>query len=255
MVLRLYHVLLGCTVLALAPLGMKFTNLYTSSPGKSQPAPIARPHVNQTPSLTASSTTLNLTEGNIWRNILGTTVTPPNWQVAPCQDNAFLLCVTSQAKRLGTVEMGVYPLGQQLDFQEMLITAGVPLTAKVNYQDPKYQTQISKALKAWIAQHYTEILKDHQTSNGHNITFSQRTLQQVAVGKLPGIRYEFIGHQPQGTVYEQYLGYITFDGTALYVITTAFNPTLNTGKFETLEDFQRFEPHLSKIVANLKLRK
>jgi len=249
MVLRLYHVLLGCAMLVLVPLGMRLTRLHTSTASNLQPTPIAQPYANKTQVLTTS----NLTEGNIWRYLLGKTGAPPDWRVAPCEENGPLLCVFAKEKRLGTVEMGVYPLGQQLDFQKMLVATGIPLTSKADYQSPKYKTQVSAALQSWIAEQYKDLLTSRQVSYGKSITFSEISPQQVLVGKLPGIRYEFVGRKRQNGVYEQHLGYVAFDGSALYVITTAFNPTLDTGKFETLEDFQRFEPHLSLIVANLRL--
>jgi hypothetical protein len=257
MVLRLYHVLLGCTLLALVPLGTKLTRFQTSSAKNSQPTPVAQPHVSKTLISTTSSTILNQPDGNIWKNSLGKTVAPPDWQVKPCEENALSLCVASKEKRLGTVEMGVYPLGQQLDFQKMLFTAGISLNSKVNYQNPKYQTLVAEALEAWIKRHYRGLFKNYPLNddNDKSITFSASSPQKVLVGGLPGLRYEFVGRNQQGRVYEQHLGYVTFNGTALYVITTAFNSPLDIGKFETLEDFQRFEPHLSVIVANLNLKK
>ncbi len=247
MVLRLYHILLGCAILVLVPLGMRLTRLHTSIASNLQSTS------RETQVLTTSSITPNLTEGNIWRYLLGKTGAPPDWQVVPCKENGPLLCVFVKEKRLGTVEMGVYPLGQQLNFQKMLAATGIPLRSKVDYQSSKYKTQVSAALKIWIAEQYQDLLTSRQVSYGKSMTFSEISPQQVLVGKLPGIRYEFVGRKQQNGVYEQHLGYVAFDGSALYVITTAFNPTLDTGKFETLEDFQRFEPHLSAIVANLKL--
>ncbi|WP_208346128.1 alkaline phosphatase PhoX, partial [Aetokthonos hydrillicola] len=136
---------------------------------------------------------------------------------------------------------------------EILDLDGIPLNSKVDYQSSKYQTQVSVALKAWIAQHYQDFLQDNRVINGNSIALKPTSMQQVSVGKLSGVRYGFIGRKQKGEVYEQHLGYVACDGTALYVISTAFNPALDTGKFETLENFERFQPHLSTIVANLRL--
>ncbi len=262
MVLRLYHVLLGCAMLVLIPIGTKFAWPQVFLASKFQSTPVAQNRIDKTQAQTTAkpkedsvTPTLNPTEENIWKNILGKTAAPSNWQVTPCEGKVLLLCVSSKEGRLGTVEIGVYPLGQQLDFQKMLTATGIQLSSKVEYQNPKYQTQISSALKAWIAKYYAVLSKDNQVSYGNNITVKAISPQQVVVGKLPGMRYEFIGRKRQGEVYEQHLGYVAFDGTALYVITTAFNPALETGKFETLENFQLFEPHLSAIVADLRLRR
>jgi hypothetical protein len=255
MVLRLYHVLLGCASLLLVPLGAKLVHPHTSSAHDLRRAPVAQAYTNkiQVKTSKTSAITPNSTQGNIWNNILGKTDVPPNWGVTPCKELGTLLCVSSHEKLLGTVEMGVYPLGQQFDLQKMLAESGIPLNSKVNYQDSKYQTQVSAALKAWITKHYKDFVQDQQVINGNSITLKPISPQQVSVGKLLGVRYGFIGHNPQGEVYKQHLGYVAFDGTALYVISTAFNPNSDTGKFQTLENFQRFQPHLSTIVANLKL--
>ena len=261
MVLRLYHILLGCAMLSLVPIGVKFAHPQVLLASKLQPTPVAQNHIDKTQAQTkatkpqeiSQTPTLNPTEGNIWNNILGKTDAPANWRVAPCEGKVPLLCVSSKEGRLGTVEMGVYPLGQQLDFQKMLTQTGIPLSSKVDYKNPKYQNQVSSALKAWIVAHYADISKDRQVSDRNNITVKAMSPQQVLVGKLQGMRYEFVGRKQQGEVYEQYLGYVAFDGTALYVITTALNPALETGKFETIENFQLFERHLSTIVTDLKL--
>lgn len=251
--LRLYHVLLGLILLALAPIGVQLARSHFDSTSKSDSKQVIQPAaVNTPPPKTAVAPNPN--SGNIWKSILGKTTAPPEWRVTPCEKTGSLLCVSTKGQILGTVELGFYPLGQQYDFQKMLKAVGITPGAKVDYQSPKYQTQISTALKTWIAQHYADVSKDRLLSYGDRISFSPQPPEKVFFGKLQGMRYGFAGvNQKGGAVQEQNLGYIAFDGTALYVITTAFDPSSVTGKFDTLENFQRFEPHLSTIVAGLKL--
>src|SRR4051794_1542024 len=94
--LRLYHLLLGSILLVSIPVGAKFV-LPQFSPPKEVKSP-------------ASVKLSNSNEGNIWQKILGNTAAPTNWQVAACEGNAPLLCVSSKGKRLGTVEINIYPL-------------------------------------------------------------------------------------------------------------------------------------------------
>jgi hypothetical protein len=55
----------------------------------------------------------------------------------------------------------------------------------------------------------------------------------------------------QGGVQEQHIGHVTFDGTKLYVITTAFDPGLQTGKFEKLENFfEHLWIYLESVIGN-----
>ncbi|WP_017315524.1 hypothetical protein [Mastigocladopsis repens] len=254
--LRLYHILLGAILLSvLTPVGfVKYALPYLSSNNKLQPSSVAQANAGQKQAQTTSGNS-QPNEGNIWKSILGKTAAPYGWRVAACDGNAPLLCVSSNRKILGTVEMGVYPLENQPNFQQMLAKAGIPPSSKVDYQSPKYQTQLASALKLWVSDHYSSLEKDRRGVYGDRIVFSAQSPQQVPFGKLQGMRYGFSGIKRGGGLHEQHLGYVAFDGKALYVITTAFDPASETGKFEKLGNFQTFEPYLSTNVKGLSLPK
>ncbi|MFN6514042.1 MAG: hypothetical protein RMY29_006020 [Nostoc sp. CreGUA01] len=237
--LRLYHLLLGLILVVLIPVGAKFV-LPQFSPKK-------------TPNPPAVSKLSSSGEGNVWQKILGNTTAPTNWQVAVCNGNAPLLCVSSKGKVLGTVEINIYPLEKIPDFQKKLVAAGVPAGSQVNYQSSEYQTQVLTALKAWVADNYATFAKDRQSEYGREIVFSANPTQAVPVGKLQGIRYGFAGLNQQGGVQEQHIGHVAFDGNKLYVITTAFDSGTQTGKFEKLENLAIFQPYLYAIAADLRL--
>lgn len=257
--LRVYHLLIGLILLILTPILFKFvhpnssTNKLQANPAR-QPQPVA--------TLTQTNSASKPTEGNIWKSILGKTATPPGWKVAPCEGNAPLLCVSSQGKVLGTVEMQVYPLANQPNFQKMLVAAGIPPGAKVDLQSPNYQAQVLTALNAWVADHYAILSKDLKSAYGVSvaapqeagISFSPQRTQQVPFGMLNGVRYGFTGVKQGGKVYQN-LGYVAFDGASLYVIQTAFDPAAKTGKFEKVENFELIESYLSAIIADLRLPK
>ncbi|MEH2084290.1 MAG: hypothetical protein V7K89_31260 [Nostoc sp.] len=130
--LRLYHLLLGSILLVSIPVGAKFV-LSQFSPPKVIKSPTAAklPNSNQ---------------GNIWQKILGNAAAPTNWQVAPCEGNTPLLCVSSKGKRLGTVEINIYPLANNEDFRNRLLAAGIPTASLIDYQSSKYQTQLLPVL-------------------------------------------------------------------------------------------------------------
>ncbi|MCV3217536.1 hypothetical protein OGM63_29185 [Plectonema radiosum NIES-515] len=250
--LRVYHILIGLILLILTPIVFKF--FHPNSPTqKLQTNPIRQPHPVAT--LTQINSASKPTEGNIWKSVLGKTATPPGWKVAPCEGNAPLLCISSQGKVLGTVEMQIYPLANQPNFQKMLVAAGIPPGAKVDLQSPNYQTQVLTALSSWVADHYTVLSKDLKSADGVSISFSPQSPQQVPFGMLHGMRYSFTGIQQGGKLYQQNLGYVAFDGASLYVIQTAFDPAAKTGKFEKSENLEPFESYLSAIVADLRLPK
>ncbi|MEM9924244.1 MAG: hypothetical protein AAF915_10925 [Cyanobacteria bacterium P01_D01_bin.50] len=246
--LRLYHVLLG---LILIPIGVKTAVSYFSDDQKSEPSTVKTP----TPTTTLVSAKSN--ETNIWNNLIEETPLPPDWKINPCANNNYLLCVSANGKTIGTVEMGIFPLETQLSFQKMLINAGVPPNSDINYQSPKYLTQVKTALNAWVTNQYNLLAKNHsqkaKTKDG--ILFSPYPPQKARVGKLEGVRYGFGGLKQKGGVHEHHISYIAFDGKALYLIKTAFEPAPSTGNFQKLENLSVFQPYLNAVVANLKLPK
>jgi hypothetical protein len=251
--IRLYHLLLA---FILIPVGVTTAVSYFSAEKKSEPVSAKTP----TPSTTLVSAKSN--QNNIWSNLIQDTALPPGWKINPCENNNSLLCVTANGKSLGTVEMGILPLETQPNFQKMLLEAGIPPSPNLNYQSPKYITQVTTALNTWVKNHYGVLaksrkyvyddkLKTGKTADG--TLFSAYPLQKAQVGKLQGIRYGFAGIKQKGGVQEQHTGYVAFDGKALYLINTAFDPASSTGNFEKLENLSVFQPYLNAVVANLKL--
>jgi len=249
--LRLYHVLLG---FILIPIGVTTAASYFSANKNSQPNPA------QTPTPTKTNTKSN--QNNIWNNLLKDTPLPPGWKINPCQDKNSLLCVSGNGKLLGTVEIEILPLRTQTNFQKMLVNADIPDNKNINYRSPKYISQVTTALNYWVQNHYDVLsksrkyiyddkLKTRLTADG--VLFSAYPPQNTPVGELQGIRYGFAGLKQKGGIREQHIGYVAFDGKSLYLINTAFDPTVSTGKFEKLENLTVFQPYLNKIVANLKL--
>jgi hypothetical protein len=243
--LRVYHLFLGIILLPLAPWGVKII------------LPEPSPAIVENPSSTAMTSTHSKTptaiEENTWKKIIGKTPVPKGWQVAPCEESNSLLCVSSQGQLLGTVEIEVYPVNNNGNFQKNLTDAGIPLNSQVDYQSTEYQNKLLTALKAWVTDLNSTLVKDRQDNNGNKIVFSAYPPQQALVGKLQGLRYGFVGIQPEKGVEAQHINYITFDGSNLYVINTSFDPGSVTGKFDKLENLAIFQPYLSAIAADLKL--
>lgn len=250
--IRVYHVLLG---FILIPVGVATGISYFSGDKHSEASSM------KTPTSTLVST--QSAGINIWEISIEEAPLPPGWKINPCkQNNSSLLCVSGNGKPLGTVEIKILPLEQQPNFQQMLLDAGIPVNSNVNYQNPKYITQLATVLNYWVTNRYTELAKSRKyiyedkfktAKTADNILFSAYPLQKAQVGKLEGVRYGFAGLKQKGGVYEQHTGYVAFDGKALYLINTAFAPDLTSGKFENLEHLSVFEPYLNAIVANLKL--
>ncbi len=257
--IRLYHVLIG---LILIPIGVTTAASYFSANKNSQ-------EEAKTPTLTLVGTKSNQDKpypnksypDNIWNNFLEDTSLPPGWKVNPCEDKDSLLCVSANGKLLGTVEMAILPLKTLPNFQKMLLNTGIPIDQNINYRSPKYITQVTTALNLWVKNRYGVLAKSRKyvyddksktAKTADGILFSAYPPQPARVGKLQGIRYGFAGLKQSG-VREQHTSYVAFDGTSLYLINTAFDPTSSIGKFEELEYLSVFQPYLNAVVANLKL--
>lgn len=252
--LRVYHLLIGLILLALSPFILKSV-FKRPSDNNVQPRPTQS---SLTPGVTASPASAVTTQpvstsSNVWKSVLRTTMAPVGWNVAPCNGDAPFLCISSDGKNLGSVEMDIYPLSGQPKFQKMLITAGIPAGVKIDYQNPNYQDKIRSALDAWVTDEYAVISKERQNSYANKVNFSGYPPQKVNIGKLQGVRYGFTGIKREGGVQEQHLKYVAFDGKSLYVINTAYDLALQSGKFDKYENFAVFEPFLSEITSNLKL--
>jgi hypothetical protein len=246
--LRVYHLFLLVVLLLLAPLGYK---LFFDKEEPKNPVTPTTPKASPQISPGLGSTPI---DGNIWQKILNQNSTVPNgWQIAPCPGNAPLLCVSSQRKVLGTVEIGVYPVSKEPNFQKHLTEAGIPFGTQPDYKNFDNQTQVLTALKAWAADYYTSVSQDRQKGYGNKITFSTHPIQEVSVGKLPGISYGFTSIKQEGSLEEQHLSHAAYDGTSLYVINTSFDPGGETGKFDKLENLLIFQPYYDAIAENLNL--
>lgn len=243
--LRVYHLLIGAALLIIVPVGARFV-----LPQFSEEKTTA------TPSVTSTSTTQTkpkVKAENIWQKILGDTSVPDGWQVAPCQENGALLCVSSQGKRLGTVEIQTYPVKNNPEFQKYLQESGIPLGSQLNYQNQEDQVKVITALQGWVADFYTNLTKNPPSADSGQVIVSTYPLQQVTIGKLPGIRYGFVALKTDGGVQQQQIGHVAYDGTKLYVITTSFAPGAGGGKFAKLDNLAVFQPYLYAIAQNLNL--
>ncbi|MEJ1938421.1 hypothetical protein WDZ92_50145, partial [Nostoc sp. NIES-2111] len=180
-------------LLVLIPVGARFLfpNLffYQGTPSNTVPTPTK----TATPSKQSS-----VNQTNVWQKLLGSTSAPNNWQVIPCAGEAALLCVSSQGKALGTVEVVIYTLKDNPNFQKHLTEVGISQSSQADLQNPQFQSKLTKALQAWVADSYSRFTKDHQTKYANNSAFSTYPPQQVNVGKLPGIRYGFVKLKPDG---------------------------------------------------------
>ncbi|GAX34806.1 hypothetical protein [Nodularia sp. NIES-3585] len=245
--LRVYHLFLGAILLALTPVGVK------SILPRFSPEVLENSSSVGMTTQTTSSTTPNPTQENTWKKILGKTLVPNGWEIAPCEGNAPLLCIFSQGELLGTVEIGIYPLKDNPNFQKNLADAGIPLDTQVDYQSAEYQNKLFTALKGWVGDLNANFVKDRQDTYQNKIVFSAYPTQKASVGQLQGISYGFVGIKPDGGVQEQHITHAAFDGQAMYVITTAFDPGSITGKFDELENLAIFQPYLSAIASDLNL--
>lgn len=246
---RLTRIALRWIPVAIAPLSLCLLLIACSSkaPQAAQPSQTA-----SSQSATLTPITPTIPPKLSWQELLGNTTAPQGWQVRPCEGDGPFLCVFNREVWVGSLEMSVYPLENLPDFQKILSKTGAT-SGSGNAQTRQEQAQRLNALKAWVADYYAFFSSNRQPEYGTQITFSAQEPQVVMVGPLQGLRYGFTGQKPDGTLHEQQVGFVAFDGAKLYVISTGFDPLSETGTFKRLEDFREFEPYLAQLVANIKL--
>jgi hypothetical protein len=70
-------------------------------------------------------------------------------------------------------------------------------------------------LRAWVAEHYAALKRDRQTADA-SLVFTAEPPTQIAIGRLPGLRYSLTSKQPNGELFDRYVGYVTTDGEHLH---------------------------------------
>jgi len=247
--LRVYHLFLAAILVLLIPVGVKFILPHFSASKVEQKKPIASTTPKTSPPVPPTSMT-----GNVWARVLGkNNLVPKGWEISPCEGNSPLLCVSANGGVLGTVEINVYQVKNNPNFQKHLAEAGITFGSQVDYQSSANQSKVITALKAWVKDHYVSLSQDRQKGYGNKIILSTDPLQEISIGKLPGIRYGFTAIKQEGGLQEKYISHVAFDGTVLYVISTGFDPGGATGKFEKLENLVIFQPYLDAIAENVNL--
>lgn len=109
-----------------------------------------------------------------------------------------------------------------------------------------------EALNAWVADHYGIIERDRKVGTPTS-KFVAEPPETVTIGSLPGLRYSFSTTQANGTVDDRSVGYVTTDGTSLYVVAMTATDGDHSGSFSSIKVAQQFEPYLAEIVSGLKL--
>ena len=191
--------------------------------------------------------------GNPWQWLLCEAALPKDWQVQVCEPTQPFLCVTKQGQRIGTVEVQRWDLEQLPDLQGEFSKRGL-VPGLLIYDNPSDRAKVLAALNANIIDYYQTIRADRLATYGTRFVFVEKKPEEVQVGRLPGLNYGFSRVTKADEIQERYISYMAFDGSQyLYIITTSFDPPAETGTFDSLADFETFEPYLRTIVAGLNL--
>lgn len=192
---------------------------------------------------------------NLWAVVLDATSAPEGWTAAPCEGDGPFLCVSNGAEEAGAVQVGVYPLEALPDFQQLLqqtlTDAGAPFR-QLNLTDPTYMKSVLTALESFVEAYHAATANDRQGAYGSQVRYVRLNTEPLMAGPLPAVRYGFNGINPDGSVYERWVSYAAFDGDLLYVVTASFAPGA-VPTFRSDTELTQFLPHLTEMVANLRL--
>jgi hypothetical protein len=241
--LRCPHVLVNavCLTIALSACAAGENNPHTSSV-----------HSPQAALSSSVATPVPVDAVNPWVSVLNTPLAPSGWDVRPCAGTAPFLCVEENQAFIGSVELATWKIETLPDFQKMLEKAGIEQNSG-NSESSLSSEQVLSALRIWVADHYTHIKADRQSTP--NIIVLTQAPVEMPIGGLWGLRYEFVeSDRASGEVQKRALGYVAFDGQQLYVISTAVDIQAEAGTIRSEAELQRFEPYLTEMVTNLKLQ-
>jgi len=197
----------------------------------------------QPPSSADAEIAVEPTPPRQWHNLLSSNSAPMGWEVKPCE-NPTLLCIEAGDKFVGTVEYISYPLA---DIQPQPEEG----RSKSRSQSSDASSDI-ETLKAWVSEHYKTIQADRAQADP-TLVFLPKASEEVSVGGLPGLRYGFSIRHSSDILAERMVGYITTDGTTLYLFATGVTSRNPVGAFLSDAALQEFEPHLAEIMAELSL--
>lgn len=176
----------------------------------------------------------------------------PSWTLEPCEGMAAFLCVYDAAGDLvGTVELQSWQLQERTDWAHHLAEAGLE-PSHFNHQDSAQQKQLHAALTLWVEDFYATVQQDWASAYGEAIAFKSQAPVALNLGNYAGLAYGFSGTQNDGTIQQHTIGYVTFDGEWLHIVTTAA-PNQEAPGFMTVEQLQIFQPDFTQIIRNLKL--
>lgn len=194
---------------------------------------------------------VNNPAANPWVPLLGDT-NLPLWSVEPCDSTAPFLCVFDQSgNQAGTVELQTWTIQDRPDLAGALIVAGLD-PAAIDPQNPAQQEQVLRALRTMVDEFYTSLEQDWVTGHGDALTFEPYPPVEARVGDRPALLYGYTGIGADGSIQQQSVGYIMFDGEQLYAITTAA-PFNEPPGFASIEQLQGFQPYLDRVVSQLQL--
>jgi hypothetical protein len=188
---------------------------------------------------------------NLFAWLLGPTSAPEGWTVQPCPGYPFALCVSQGAELASILPMTLYPIETMPEFQGMLAEAGLE-PGPLDLQDDRHVSGVRAALADFVEAYHESIEADRAGRYGSEISYVRETNQDIRLGALPGLSYGFAGIRADGTAYERWVSYVGFDGELLYILAAPYSPEA-FGAFASDEDLQAFLPHLTTILAGMRL--
>jgi hypothetical protein len=188
---------------------------------------------------------------NLFAVLLGTVSAPAGWTVRPCEGDGPFLCVLKGQEDVGAVHLSIYPIETMTDFERMLTTAGGQI-GPLDLTDPQQRDRLMIALESFVAAYHTAIESDRQVEYGGQIRYVRIENEVVMMGALPGLRFGFAGEAEDEAVFERYISFVAYDGDLMYILVAAYRPG-SIPTFRSDEELTEFLPHLTQIVAGLRL--
>jgi hypothetical protein len=175
---------------------------------------------------------------------------PEGWQVAPCEGEAPVLCISDGQENIGYAELLIFPLSSYTPDQPV-VAAASEVPADVSDYTDEDRARAREALVALAEEHLAVIAEDRAITYPDD-TVTPLPMEAVQMGVLPALALGFVRTNEAGEVQERYLNVAAFDRQFVYWFGANYDPA-NISTFVSDAAVSQFAPFFYEIAADLSI--
>lgn len=147
---------------------------------------------------------------------------PEGWQVAPCEGEAAVFCISNGQENVGFAELLIFPLSTH-DAQHPARLVAETLPADPAAYTADQQTAVQQALTA-LAEEHLAVIADDRAITYPDDTLSPLPIEPAKMGGLPAVTFGFVHTNDAAEVLERYVQIAAFDRQHMYWLVINYDP-------------------------------